>query len=392
MGRLPGMRRWMGVGRSTHPDSYPAALAATHRAIIGDQPKLLLAFAAIGHDPETVLAGLRAGAPGVPVIGCSTHGEMSPDGPVDGSVTVAAIGGPGFEVSTAVATGVAGCQREAGQHVARCANVAPDLPYRVLVLLTDGLVRDQEAILRGCYATLGASVPLFGGGAADGWRMAGVYLLGGGQVLDNAVVAATIASEAPISVAVRHGYRAIGAPMIVTHSANGRVYTLDDRPALDVYLSRLSAPPDAYTDRAAFTAFSLPRPLGVQRRSGIEARNLSTEVDLAGRTLGGGSSIPHGGLTWAMTGDTESILAATDAACQEALARLGCAGPIGMLTFSCAALRAVLGEDGMRRESERLVKWADGVPFAGFHTYGEIARVRGIDGFHNQSLAVLALA
>jgi hypothetical protein len=62
-----------------------------------------------------------------------------------------------------------------------------------------------------------------------------------------------------------------------------------------------------------------------------------------------------------------------------------------MLTFSCAALRAILGEDGVRREGNRLAKWAEGAPFAGFHTYGEIARVRGIDGFHNQTLAVLAL-
>ncbi len=205
------------------------------------------------------------------------------------------------------------------------------------------------------------------------------------------MVAACIASEAPLSVAVRHGWRVVGEPMIVTDSRDGRVYTLDDRPALDVYLSRLSAPPAAYRDPLAFTEFALPRPLGVQRRSGIEARNLSTEVDMAGRSIGGGSAIAHGGLTWAMTGDTESILAATDAACQEALAGLHGQEPVGMFTFSCAALRAVLGDDGIRREGERLSKWADGVPFAGFHTYGEIARVRGIDGFHNQSLVVLAL-
>jgi hypothetical protein len=392
MRRLPDVRRWMGVGRSTHPDSYPAALAATHRAVIGDEPKLLLAFAAITHDPATVLAGLRAGAPGVPVIGCSTHGEIGPQGPTDGSVTVAAIGGPGFQASTAVATGVTDRQRDAGAEVAACAAAVADLPHRALVLLTDGLVREQEEILRGCYATLGASVPLFGGAAADGWRMEGVFLLADGQVHRDAVVAATIASEAPISVSVRHGWRAVGQPMIVTSSDAGRVYTLDDRPALDVYLSRLSAPREAYTDRAAFTAFALPRPLGVQRRSGIEARNLSTEVDLAGRSIGGGTAIPHGCLTWAMTGDTESILAATDAACQDALVGLGGRDPVGMLTFSCAALRAVLGDDGVRRESERLSKWAAGTPFAGFHTYGEIARVHGIDGFHNQSLVVMAMS
>jgi len=211
-------------------------------------------------------------------------------------------------------------------------------------------------------------------------------------VHSDAVVAATIASDAPLAVAMRHGWRKVGEPMIVTSSGNGRVYTLDDRPALDVFLDRLGAPPEAYTDAEAFTAFALPRPLGVQRRSGVEARNLSTEVDIEGRSIGGGVAIDHGGLTWAMDGDTDTILAATDAACQDALAGLGGRPPIGMLTLSCAALRAVLGDDGIQREGARLDKWADGVPFAGFHTYGEIARMRGIDGFHNQTLVVLAFA
>ena len=62
-----------------------------------------------------------------------------------------------------------------------------------------------------------------------------------------------------------------------------------------------------------------------------------------------------------------------------------------MLTFSCAALRVVLGEEGIKREGERIEQWAGRTPFAGFYTYGEIARVRGIDGFHNQTFAVLAL-
>jgi hypothetical protein len=180
--------------------------------------------------------------------------------------------------------------------------------------------------------------------------------------------------------------------MMVTGAGNGRVYTLDDRPALDVYLDRLGAPPEAYHDAAAFTAFALARPLGVQRRSGVEARNLSTEVDIAGRSIGGGMALDHGGLTWAMMGDQESILAATDAACQDALDGLSGRPAVGLLTFSCAALRAVLNDDGIRRESEHLAKWAGEVPYAGFYTYGEIARTHGIDGFHNQTLAVLALA
>lgn len=381
----------MGVGRDAGTDSRAATRAAAAQALAGADPKLVIVFSAITHDPAEVLAAAREAAPGVPVIGCSTHGEIAPGGPADGTVTVAAIGGPGFTVSTAVSRRVSGRQREAGIEVARCVD-GVDAPHKVLMVLTDGLIRDQESIVRGCYLALGAGVPLFGGAAADGWRMDAVYLMADGEVLGDAVVGATIGSEAPLSVAVRHGWRKVGEPMMVTSAANGRVYTLDDRPALDVYLDRLGAPPEAYTDAAAFTEFALPRPLGVQRRSGVEARNLSTEVDIAGRSIGGGMALDHGGLTWAMTGDQESILAATDAACQDALDGLGGLGPVGLFTFSCAALRAVLNDEGIQREGEHLAKWAGEVPYAGFYTYGEIARTHGIDGFHNQTLAVLALA
>jgi hypothetical protein len=387
-----GRQRWMGVGRSVVQDSREAAAAAARDAITGEDTRLLLVFAAITHDPAAVQEGIREVAGDVPVLGCTTHGEIGPGGPTDGSVTVAAIGGQGFRVTTAVAQQVSGRQREAGVEVAQAVNQADRLPYRALLMLTDGMIRDQEYILRGCYSVLGASVPLFGGAAADGWRMTGTYVMADGKVLTDSVAVAMLESEAPIAVSVRHGWRRLGEPMMVTSSANGRVQTLDDKPALDVYLDRLGAPAEAYTDADAFVRFALARPIGVQRRSGVEARNVSTEVDLEGRTIGGGSSIDTGGLTWVMDGDEESILEATDAACREVRIALDGRAPIGMLTFSCAALRAVLGDEGIRKEGAHLEEAADGVPFAGFYTYGEIARVRGIDGFHNQTLVVLALS
>jgi hypothetical protein len=387
-----GRQRWMGVGRSVVQDSREAAAAAARDAITGEDTKLLLVFAAITHDPAAVQEGIREVAGDVPVLGCTTHGEIGPGGPTDGSVTVAAIGGQGFRVTTAVAQQVSDRQREAGVEVAQAVNRADRLPYRALLMLTDGMIRDQEYILRGCYSVLGASVPLFGGAAADGWRMTGTYVMADGKVLTDSVAVAMLESEAPIAVSVRHGWRRLGEPMMVTSSANGRVQTLDDKPALDVYLDRLGAPAEAYTDADAFVRFALARPIGVQRRSGVEARNVSTEVDLEGRTIGGGSSIDPGGLTWVMDGDEESILEATDAACREVRIALDGRAPIGMLTFSCAALRAVLGDEGIQKEGAHLEEAADGVPFAGFYTYGEIARVRGIDGFHNQTLVVLALS
>jgi hypothetical protein len=384
-------RRWMGVGQSAATDSRTAALAAARAALTGPEPKLLLVFAGIDHEPKALVDAFQEVSPGTPVMGCTTHGEIGPGGPADGTVTVAAIGGAGISVRARTAEHVSGRQRDAGAEVAGSAQDLAEYPYRVLVLLTDGQTRDQELVLRGAYGVLGAAVPLFGGASADGWRMTGGYLFGENGVYTDAVMGVTIASEAPLSVAVRHGWDKVGEPMVVTSAGDGRVYTLDDRPALDVYLDRLGAPPEAYTNEEAFKQFALTRPLGVQRRSGVEARNLSTEVDFQGRSIGGGGAIDHGGLTWVMTGDEASILTATEEACQAAIEGLAGTAPVGMLTFSCAALRAVLGDDGIKREGDRIEESAKGAPFAGFYTYGEIARTRGIDGFHNQTLAVLAI-
>lgn len=381
----------MGVARSTLSDSRAAAAAATRDALTGPDPQLLLVFFAISHDPTEIIEGIRSTAPGVPLAGCSTHGEIAPGGPTDDTIVVAAIGGPGIAAAVGFAGNVEDRQRAAGIEVAQCVALVPDLPHKVLMLFTDGKVRDQETILRGCYEVVGASIPFVGGAAGDGWKMDQTLVIANDKVSPNAVVGVAIASEAPLSVAYGHGWQKTGEPMIVTRSEHGRVYTLDDKPAMDAYLDRLGAPPEAYTDETAFRDFALARPLGIQRRSGVEARNLSTGIDLEGRSIGSAGAIDHGGLTWAMTGDEASILAATDSVCSAALAGLGDRELIGMITLSCAALRAVLGDEGIQRENERIAKWARDAPFAGFYTYGEIARIRGIDGFHNQTLAVLAI-
>jgi hypothetical protein len=385
-------QRWMGVGRSEVADSWQAGRDAARAALLHPEPKLVVVFVGISHDVDEVLAGINEVSGDAPLIGCSTHGEISAVGPRDDSVVVTMLGGTGFSVATAAFESASGHQREAGAAVAETTAIVEDLPYKALLMLTDGFIRDQEDILRGAYTVLGASIPLFGGAAADGWRFQRTYQLHGNKVLTDAVVGATIASNSPIAMSFRHGWRKFGDPMIVTRSSDGRIYTLDDEPAMDVYLRRLGAPEAAFHDATEFSKFVLSRPVGVERRSGVEVRNMSTDVDMAGRSLGGGGDLPEGCLTWLMEGDEASILAAATDACTEALDALGGQPAVGMLTFSCAALRAVLGDEGIEREGERLSAAAGAVPFAGFYTYGEIARKSGIDGFHNQTIVVLAMA
>src|SRR5579859_7999829 len=201
--------RWMGVGRSGDPDARTAGREATRLALSGTDPKLLIVFGSHAYDPVALANGIAEAAPGIPTIGCSTRGEIASDGPAERTVVVTAIGGAGFSVATADEDGLTSRQRDAGAAVARCAAEVPELTYKVLVLLTDGYTRSQENILRGAYSVVGAEVPLFGGAAAaDAPEHS--YQLHGTRVLRNGVVAATIASDAPIGIGISHGWRTVG--------------------------------------------------------------------------------------------------------------------------------------------------------------------------------------
>jgi hypothetical protein len=381
--------RWVGVGRGTGSDAFEAGAHAAADAVRSSDPALIVVFCWDGYDHARLLAGVRSVTGSTPLVGCSTAGEISAAGPGDASVVVTALGGPGFSVATGAADAGQVGLREASARAAGCARVLPTGGHRVVLLLTDGLGGDMEEIVRGAYGEVGAALPLVGGCAGDGLRMEQTVQLHGDAVLRHSVVAAAIASDAPFGIGVRHGWRPVGDAVLVTASEDNRVYELDDRPALDVYLDRLDAPPEARHDPAAFTRFATTHPLGLQRRSGEQVRCVN-EADFAERALVCAGRVPQGGLTWAMEGDESSVLEASAAACRDALADLT-GPPLGLLAFDCIGRRGILGDHGIEREVERITAIAGGVPVAGFYTYGEIARTRGQAGLHNQTLVVLAV-
>lgn len=383
--------RWVGAGASHALDPRAAGRAACQQAVVErDDAQLLVVFASSAYPLPLLVGAVREAAPGVPLIGCSTSGEIAASGATDSGVVVMALGGPGFCVATADADVDEHGLREAGSAVASVASEVASSPYRVLLMLSDGLAGDQEEIVRGAYAVVGAEVPLVGGCAGDDLRMLATAQLHDDRVLSRSVVAAAIGSDAPFGIGVEHGWRRVGEPMVVTASEGVRVLSLDDEPALDVYLRRLGAPAEAHTDAAAFTRFALTHPLGLSRRSTEEVRMVA-EADFEDRSLVCIARVPQGGLAWIMEGDSDSVLAATDAACSSALFALEGAPPLGLFAFDCIARRGVLGGPGIQDEVERIAAHAAEAPVGGFYTYGEIARHSPAGGFHNQTLVVLAI-
>ena len=387
----PSATRWAAVGHSTDPDPVRAGKDAAGKAIGDRDAKLVIAFCAISYDLEALLCAINDRCGGAPLIGCTTAGEIAADGPSDGGVVVTALGGDGFAVRTAAATGASERLRELGSDVASCATELEGGPHRVLMLLTDGVAGDQKEIIRGVHSVVGSGMPLVGGCAGDGLEMKQTFQLHGSEVITDGVVAAAIASDAPIGLGWSHGWERVGEPMLVTRSDNNRVYEIDDKPALDTYLERLGAPAEARTDAAEFTKWARRRPLGLgQRRTGQEPVRCVNDASFEDRSIGCTAEVPQGGMAWFMRGDGDSILRSTVSACEAAAGTLDGEPPRAVITFDCIGRRGVLGEGGIGVEVERITESFPGVPVSGLYTYGEIARTRGVNAVHSQTLVALA--
>jgi hypothetical protein len=389
--------RWMGVGRDQSPDARVAGEAAVQQAVAGREASLLLVFCAHTYDLPALLTPMQALLPpGALLVGCTTDGQLALPGlssqDVDAGVVVIALGGEGLEVAARAVTAVSERRHAAGAEAASVM-VEVNLEHQVCLLLADGLTREQHEIVRGSYSVLGAFVPIIGGCSADDTQYIVTYqFLGdhhGVEVITDGLVGVGIASSGPIGIGIGHGWSKFDHPFLVTNSSGGRIYELDSRPALDVYLECLGLDRVQAADEQLFRERAFQHPLGLSRRTGEDIRVVHA-ADLTDGSLWCLADVPQGAIVWQMRTNEEALIRAAADSRQEAVAALKGEAPLGLVVFDCGARKVMLGASGVRKELDALGQEA--VPTAGFYTFGEIARTHGSHGMHHLTVATLALS
>ncbi|MFG1925490.1 FIST signal transduction protein [Cryptosporangium sp. NPDC048952] len=395
MGEEPA--RWFSVGYSDAEDAGKAGRDATAAALAGRAPALVIVLSQVRDGLEALVEGVRATvaehSDSAVIVGTSTSGQYAEGTPGTTSLVVAAYGGQGVEARCRVGEVSTMTGRGAAAAAAECATELT-LPHRVLLMFFDSLGEDQQELIRGAYSVTGAATPLIGGSSGDGLTYVRTYQIAGGvarvDVLSGAVVGVGLGCESPLGVGVAHGWRLAGAPMAVTKSVGGRLYELDDRPALDVYAERLGLDADLANDPTAFTDAAAPYPLGLNRRGGEDIRVIHA-ADPGDRSLQCLADVPQGGLVWQMETDEDALVDAAGESCRQALAMLDGTPPVGLLAFDCAVRKLMLSPAGVERETAAMGVAAATVPYAGWYTNGEVARVRGSQGLHHLTMVTLAL-
>ncbi len=383
----------MSVGVASADDDLAAATArAVERARAGRQAALVLVMARWDLDLGAVAAGASEAAAGAAVAGTSTGTAFARGGQQAADVVVTVIGGLGVSARTGAST-ASDAHARGVEAVSVCGD--SQRAHSTVLLLPTGTDGQQQAMVRGAYSVLGPAVPLIGGGSDGDIAGRVSWQLHGREVIENGLVAVRLDSDRPLGVGIGHGLARTGEPMVVTDSEGLRVRGLDGRPALDAYLERLGVQGgvelDAGTlDAGALAPLGFAHPLALVRRRREEVRTI-VGMDIAERSLEFVSEVPPGSMVSVMSGDQDDMLAGAVRACADAVARLGGGEVAGMIVFSCIARRELLSHEGRLGEARAALSAAAGPEVVLNYSCGEIARVSGAAGCHNQTVVALAL-
>lgn len=384
--------RWVRVGTSNAADPERAVAEALTPILELGQPKLAVLFCSPAQDLSQISRLVKQAIGDNEVIGCSSAGELIRDQALSGGLVIWALGGDGFEVSTGFGLGnPEHGLRNAATDAAGCIERIARKQHTILFLLADGLCGDQMEVVRGAYDVCGAHVPLFGGCAGDDMALQATRQIHEGTLLTHAVVAAAISSDAPMAIGIAHGWQPRSEAMLVTESQGTTVISLDDKPALDVYLDSCNAPAEIRENPEAFFRFAHTRPIGIARRNRTDIRYVYS-ADYEKRTLTAFAEVPQGGMAYLMEGSCNTVLEASAEVCALAEQSLDGHPARGFMVLECVARKSLLDQAGLLNASLRLPTVQEGISVGGFYTYGEIARTEGAGGLHNQTVVALAVA
>ncbi|MBO0768780.1 MAG: FIST C-terminal domain-containing protein [Solirubrobacterales bacterium] len=382
--------RWSSLGTSDAAEPRAAGAEATRAALAGREAVLLVVFAGEALAASEVLAGVNAEAGGAAVVGCGADRVIANSRVAGDHVAVLALGGQGFKAVTAAAAGREQ-PRTAGETVASQMAASLGADPSLAIVFTAALTGDQNEVVRGLYSVLGGGVTLVGGATGDFPISEPTVQFSGAEAVMDSVAGALVASDGPVGVGVAHGCRAVGDPLVVTRSDGVHVYELDGRPALDVYADMFEIGPDVLSDPDRFRQHGITHPLVLNSRRGLtQPRAVAAPLpDVRGiRCI---ADVPQSALVWAGQPSHAESLAATEEACKQAIDGLAGRPLQALLVFDCIGRSVFLGPEASATEIEIFQRVAAGAPVTGFYTFGEIARIRGISGFHNEAVVVVAI-
>jgi hypothetical protein len=358
------------------------------------KPTLAIVFLSVKQNIEAICKVLDE--KGIQIFGATTAGEFI-DGEIDaGSIVIMLLDiNPAyfkiefFETSPKTVLEDANKLGIAGKET---------FTNPAFIIANSGVSLDGEPIVEGIIQGFGKSpssangeVTVFGGKAADDLALESTFVFTNRKSNDCAIVALIIDKD---KIDVRGiatcGWNAIGTTKNVTKSEGNTVYTINDKPALDMLMNYLGVEikQDGNKEIVTFLS-SWYYPLQLERENVDPVIRTAMFANSKDRSLICSGNVPQGSkIKFSLPPDFDSIekvvaecKSIKDDAQQQADA---------LIMFSCVSRYLSFGMV-MKEEIEGVQKIWD-APMAGFFSYGEYGKSKtGKNEYHNNTCCVVAL-
>jgi hypothetical protein len=370
------------------------AVEEIHAALADHDLALLIVYFGPRYDADDLARELAFAFPGVQIAGCSTAGEMTPEGMCNNSVVAVGLERSAFTVVTRCMTDISRLSmrktrqfaadalrelREARQRPGFSRLLrAPDddgIGDRVFALLhTDGMSHLEEKLVAGLSGSF-VNIPLIGGSAGDGLRFRRTHVIHNGRAQSDAAVFALVSCRFPMMTFSSSHFSPTPVKLVVTSADVDRriVRELNGAPAAAEYAAALGLG-DKPLSPQCFAA----HPVAVRVGGGYYVRSIQKVNDDG--SLSFLCAIDEGiVLSLARAND---IVGSTERTFEKVRDSIG--QPQIVLAFECIWRRV---EAELQRADGRLADIYRRNNVIGFHTYGEQCKTLHL----NQTVSGIAI-
>ncbi len=350
---------------------------------------LVLVFGSIKRFGESKLQStLKTRYPVAQIIGCTTSGEIGPDGVQDDSLQITAIQ---WERTTqrVVQTTVNSMQSsfDTGAGLAKQLK-ADDL--RTMLVISEGLNVNGSELLKGFQSVLG-EVPIVGGLAGDGGAFVKTLQLFNDTVANNQVIAVGLYGNALVtSSGALGGWKPYGPPRKITKSTKNVVYEMDGKPALPLYRMYIG---EAFAKGLPGTGLKFPLAVIEEGKRDVEKIRTLLAVNPADNSLTFAGNVEEGETVRLCQSNHDRLVEGAGGAANIVLEGLPehKTNQAGLaLCVSCVGRKGVMAEQVV--DEVRQVRQVLGAQTSvtGFYSYGELApRPKTHDSvLHNQTMTI----
>ncbi len=334
-----------------------------------DELALVLIFLSPSYDPHHFISAITPHFADTPVCGCTTAGELAPDGWDENSVVALAFSRADFGAVVRPILNLDNFRVEDGRRIGgelrqELLRASPQVDHEVDrgnpfgLMLIDGLCRREEAVMSAVYASLD-DIPIVGGSAGDGLRFERTWVFFDGKAHTNAALLILLNTSLPFRVFKCDNFEPQPQKMVVTEAdiENRMVRELNAEPAAQEY-SRVVGIMDAKLDPFSFAS----HPVLVRVGGSYYARSIQ-RVEPDG-SLHFFCAIDEGMVLTAAT--SKSLVGATRDVFAETRDQIGDVSLY--IGFECLLRRLDAEQHQLARDMSELYRQNRVV---GFHTYGE---------------------